>query len=952
VKLSFRHLLLVLTLTAGGELQAVPEETHGARAEREPRRASRALADTLVAHQQLDSALVVLDFLLDDARRMAGRALETDLLLARGGILATIGRAKEAEAALRPVLDYATAHQDSLKVCQSLRHLARVVGLQGRMAESSSIYRRLLDLALTRQDRVHEAHARLGLAYADLLDGRAAIARAGYDRAIALFREQQNDRFELIALTGLGRCLGALGESEKQRACFLEVAERSAAIGDPYSEGHALNNLGAIEFSVGDPAAAARYYRRAYELQIANRNLEGSIIPAKNIATALTHLGQYEDAAATLTEVLHLCEAEGYRDDEAIVLVQLGIVRRLQGRLPDAAALLRRCAMLGETVSPEWRVNGLRELAVTLAMTDSTETGLSILLDQVEPLRRRISPAMALAVDLAIGELLLELGRPDEALPRLLATEAAARRLGESNERVGLLALAGRTYASLGRPDSAMAFLLRASRLWEAERTRSRDPEWREQMGRTARLLYANLARVMLDHPADLPEDERVRATFNALQRFKARTLRERMLGPSGAVAESLASLPSAAATVDELQQRVLGERELLLDAFLGAKVSFLFAVNRHECRVARLPGLDEGLDVRLARYHDMLAHAQRGWESSGARGFIEKVAIGLGDLFLAPFADMVRDCDRVLVAPDGALSLVPLGTLVLRDPSTGKAEPLLAAHEIVQVPSATLLAELRNRSGSGTLPVAHRKVLAMAGWADSVGSRLPGAVKEVVWLERHYADVDVRREVGSEDPADLGARLAGYQLLHFAAHTSVDDSHPWRSGILLAAADGLGGDGYLRASQIATLRLPARLVVLSGCESAGGRVLSGEGVLGLTAAFSVAGVPAVVATLWPVSDRATARMMETFYRSLARGETAAAALKEAQIRLGSDRRTSHPFYWAGFVLVGNGDVCVDLVPRAGLLRKLVGIASVGLLTGLLWFGVRRRAKVVREIHQ
>ena len=77
-----------------------------------------------------------------------------------------------------------------------------------------------------------------------------------------------------------------------------------------------------------------------------------------------------------------------------------------------------------------------------------------------------------------------------------------------------------------------------------------------------------------------------------------------------------------------------------------------------------------------------------------------------------------------------------------------------------------------------------------------------------------------------------------------------------------------------------------------------------------------------------------------------------AAALKEAQIRLGSDRRTSHPFYWAGFVLVGNGDVRVDLVPRAGLLRKLVGIASVGLLTGLLWFGVRRRAKVVREIHQ
>ena len=342
VKPSLRHLLLVLILAAGGELAAAPGETQGARPASEPRRASRALVDTLVAHQQLDSALVVLDSLFDEARRTANRTLETDALLSRGAILTTLGRAKEAEAALRPVLDYATAHRDSLKACQALRHLARSAALQGRMAESSSIYQRLLDLALTRQDRVHEAHARLGLAYADLLAGRAAVARRGYDRAIALFREQRNDRYELIALTGLGRCLGTLGEVEEQRACFLEVAERSAAIGDPYSEGHALNNLGAIEFDVGDPAAAARYYRRAYELQIANRNREGSIIPAKNIATVLTHLGQYEDAAAILTEVLHLCEAEGYRDDEAIVLVQLGIVRRLQGRLPDAAAFVRR----------------------------------------------------------------------------------------------------------------------------------------------------------------------------------------------------------------------------------------------------------------------------------------------------------------------------------------------------------------------------------------------------------------------------------------------------------------------------------------------------------------------------------------------------------------------------------------------------------------------------------
>ena len=104
---------------------------------------------------------------------------------------------------------------------------------------------------------------------------------------------------------------------------------------------------------------------------------------------------------------------------------------------------------------------------------------------------------------------------------------------------------------------------------------------------------------------------------------------------------------------------------------------------------------------------------------------------------------------------------------------------------------------------------------------------------------------------------------------------------------------------------------------MLSGCESAGGRVLSGEGVLGLTAAFMSAGVPAIVATLWPVDDRATAAFMSRFYDGLSRGRTAAAALREAQNAVRDDRRTRAPFYWAGFVLLGEGDVRFPLRRRA-----------------------------------
>jgi hypothetical protein len=113
--------------------------------------------------------------------------------------------------------------------------------------------------------------------------------------------------------------------------------------------------------------------------------------------------------------------------------------------------------------------------------------------------------------------------------------------------------------------------------------------------------------------------------------------------------------------------------------------------------------------------------------------------------------------------------------------------------------------------------------------------------------------------------------------------------------------------------------------------------VLSGEGVLGLTGAFAAAGVPAVIATLWPVQDRVTARLMKEVYVSLGRGATVAAALRKAQLAIRNDPATRHPFYWAGFVLVGDGSVRVGLQERPWWSRDAALILPVVLLAiGLL----------------
>ena len=139
-------------------------------------------------------------------------------------------------------------------------------------------------------------------------------------------------------------------------------------------------------------------------------------------------------------------------------------------------------------------------------------------------------------------------------------------------------------------------------------------------------------------------------------------------------------------------------------------------------------------------------------------------------------------------------------------------------------------------------------------------------------------------------------------------------------------------------------MRLPARLAVLSNCQSAGGRIVSGEGVQGLSSAFLSAGVPTVVATLWAVDDRTTAKLMEHFYEELAQGETAASALRAAQVSLSEEPRSQHPYFWAGFVLIGDGDVRVNLTPHGGSSPWLPGglLLLVLAVAGSI-YGLRRR---------
>lgn len=154
-----------------------------------------------------------------------------------------------------------------------------------------------------------------------------------------------------------------------------------------------------------------------------------------------------------------------------------------------------------------------------------------------------------------------------------------------------------------------------------------------------------------------------------------------------------------------------------------------------------------------------------------------------------------------------------------------------------------------------------------------------------------------------------LDGALSEGRIIHFATHGLLDAAHPEGSGLVLSSFDAGGRpiEGTLRLVDIYGLRLNAELVTLSACETALGREIRGEGLIGLTRGFLHAGARRVIASLWKVSDRATSELMVALYRSLmGEGSGAPAALRSAVLSVRQDPKYRAPYYWAAFELQGD----------------------------------------------
>ncbi|HMG32610.1 MAG TPA: CHAT domain-containing protein, partial [Blastocatellia bacterium] len=321
------------------------------------------------------------------------------------------------------------------------------------------------------------------------------------------------------------------------------------------------------------------------------------------------------------------------------------------------------------------------------------------------------------------------------------------------------------------------------------------------------------------------------------------------------------------------------------------------------------------------------------------------KASLALSQMLLGPAAAELKG-KRLVIVGEGVLQYTAFAALPAPDAPPGVASPpLIADHEIISLPSVSVLAVLRRESAKRKATDQSVAVFAdpvfdsndprirpsskdhatAAGESASMGdakrSATEAGLRDFARLRfsRQEADQIVRFasaakkfeaiDFAANRAAATSPELAKYAIVHFATHSLINNVHPELSGVVLSLVDEQGRpqNGFLRLYDIYNLRLGADLVVLSACQTALGKEIKGEGLVGLTRGFMYAGAPHVVASLWQVDDRATAELMQRFYAAmLGRGQRASAALRAAQVSMWQERRWQGPHYWAAFTLQGD----------------------------------------------
>lgn len=313
----------------------------------------------------------------------------------------------------------------------------------------------------------------------------------------------------------------------------------------------------------------------------------------------------------------------------------------------------------------------------------------------------------------------------------------------------------------------------------------------------------------------------------------------------------------------------------------------------------------------------------------------------------LKPVLASAPEVSKLIIVPDGYLSGLSFGTLLTEAASPravkyDKLKYLVSSHELSYEYSATLYYKHKYQTKSsrtrfaGFAPSYELKSYAnvdstkhpMAYELVRSGQlSLPGAIEEVkkinalfggrIWISEEATERNFKQNAGA------------YTMLHLAMHSLINMEDPEYSELLFNAKMDTLDDGYLTVDEIYNLNIDASMVVLSACSSGSGSVQVGEGPISFTRAFSYAGCPSVIMSMWKLPDAATNQIMVAFYENIKAGDPKDQALRKAQLQYLSDTDDplyQHPFFWGSFVAMGNTEPIEEQDSNAGILLLIVAV--------------------------
>jgi CHAT domain-containing protein/tetratricopeptide (TPR) repeat protein len=842
---------------------------------------------------------------------MRGQAADQNNL---GLVAQEMGDLKGARRAFEAALATNRAADRAEPAATNLVNLANVASIDGEYAEAAARYREALAIY-----RAHENHLDAASVLHNL--GLLAMRRGDYGAAVpvlveaaAIYRRIGPITEEIAAREDLASARAAAGDLQGAR---LDL-QRAETLAGPTSDGLATLALGRADLAAqfNRLSEAERQYARAGRLargagheptRAAAQQGLGLVwlmrenYPRAQAALELALRSQGSDRRASALTRLLIGFTQRHRGDTATARRVLMQARDTLHALGDASGEAAALGALGDLEAQA----GLQLTAESLYQQGLARLGAHPAPDIAWQLHAGLARALVSrsALPQASAELRAAIEEIEHVASGLSVEERRAAFLADKWEVYVELALVQRT---LGHADTAFAISerLRARQMLDLLARGRVAPAGDVARELAAREQDARRRITELTRQLETPGDSDAMLRGAALGGTAAAATREALAQAQDGYEELLTEMreanPAYAALVrgetaatNEVQ-RALGPDDALLEYLVGDSTTIVFVVTADtvaslDLNVPRatVAGLVDFARGTLGSPRE--GPARQAWRPPMRRLFRYLIAP-------AEASGLLAGKRRLLIAPHVELHYLPFAALV----QPGTPERLLIERYVVEyVPSASVWLRLRARPtvppGGGVLALAPR------------AAQLPGSADEVAAIGRIHGE-GARVLVGADATEGAFRTLAPDQdIIHLATYGVLNKHNPLFSYVELGA--GGGEDGRLEVHEVFGLALKARLLVLSACQTGLGAgaladVPPGDDWVGLSQAFLFSGAANVLATLWPVQDRATARLMERFYTELAEGKPEAEALAEAQRAALGTRGTEHPFFWAGFALV------------------------------------------------